>query len=332
MTEPMILVYLTVAIAFIFTFLNGFHDASNAIATIVSTRVLKPYQAVLWSSIFNFMAFFVFGLHVANMVGTGIVSPEIIDTGFIFSALIGAIIWNIITWYFGIPSSSSHALIGGLVGAALMKSGTHYLEYAGLIKVVVSIVLSPILGLILSMILMFIIVRIFFNYLPSHVDRWSRGLQLISSALLSLGHGGNDAQKTMGIIAVLLFSSHVLTGHFYIPMWVVISCYLVMALGTMMGGYRIVRTMGMKITKLKPVGGCSAETGSALTLFLATMLGIPVSTTHIVAGSIVGVGSFQRFSAVRWGVASQIVWAWILTLPASALVAALVEAVAMRVF
>ncbi len=332
MTEPMMLVYTTIIIAFIFTFLNGFHDASNAIATIVSTRVLKPYQAVLWSSIFNFMAFFVFGLHVANMVGTGIVSPEIIDTGFIFSALSGAIIWNIITWYYGIPSSSSHALIGGLVGAALMKSGTHYLEYAGLIKVVVSIVLSPILGLILSMTLMFIIVRIFFNHSPSHVDRWSRGLQLVSSAMLSLGHGGNDAQKTMGIIAVLLFSSHLLTGPFHIPMWVVISCYLVMALGTMMGGYRIVRTMGMKITKLKPVGGCSAETGSALTLFLATILGIPVSTTHIVAGSIVGVGSFQRFSAVRWGVASQIVWAWVLTLPASALVAALVEAVAMRVF
>jgi PiT family inorganic phosphate transporter len=332
MTEPLMLVYATIIIALFFNFLNGFHDASNAIATVVSTQVLKPYQAVLWSAIFNFLAFFVFGLHVATTVGTGIVSPHIIDTTFIFAALMGAIIWNIVTWYFGLPSSSSHALIGGLVGAAVMKSGTQYLEYAGLIKVIVSIVISPLLGLILSMFLMFLIFRLFHRFSPFQIDRWARGFQLVSSALLSLGHGGNDAQKTMGIIAVLLFSSHLLEGAFRIPFWVVISCYLVMALGTLMGGYRIVRTMGMKITKLKPVGGCSAETGSALTLFLATILGIPVSTTHIVGGSIVGVGVFQRFSAVRWGVASQIVWGWLLTMPAAAIVSALIELIGLKVF
>jgi PiT family inorganic phosphate transporter len=324
------LVLLTVFAALFFNFLNGFHDAANAIATVVSTQVLKPHQAVLWSAIFNFLAYFVFGLHVADTVGKGIVSPHIMDTMFIFSALMGAIIWNIITWYYGLPSSSSHALIGGLIGAALIKSGTHYLEYAGIIKTVVAIVLSPLLGMILALLMMYIIARIFFYYSPLQIDRWFRGFQLFSSALLSLGHGGNDAQKTMGIIAVLLFSSHLLVGKFYVPTWVVISCYSVMAIGTLFGGYRIVRTMGMKITKLKPVGGACAETGSALTLFLATILGIPVSTTHIVAGSIVGVGSLQRFSAVRWGVASQIVWAWVLTLPASAGVAALVEFVGLK--
>jgi PiT family inorganic phosphate transporter len=332
MIEPLLLVYITIIVALVFNFLNGFHDASNAIATIVSTQVLKPYQAVLWSAIFNFLAYFVFGLHVANTVGTGIVSPEIIDTTFIFSALMGAIVWNIITWYFAIPSSSSHALIGGLVGAALIKSGTHYLEFAGLIKVIISIVISPLLGMVMSMFFMFMIAKIFFHYSPFQIDRWFRGLQLFSSALVSLGHGGNDAQKTMGIIAVLLFSSHLLHGQFYIPKWIVFSCYGIMALGTLTGGYRIVRTMGMKITKLKPVGGCSAETGSALTLFLATILGIPVSTTHIVAGSIIGVGSLHRFSAVRWGVASQIVWAWVFTLPAAAIVSAIIEYLGLKFF
>lgn len=332
MAEHMIFIYFTIALAFFFNFLNGFHDASNAIATIVSTQVLKPHHAVLWSAMFNFLAFFVFGLHVANTVGTGIVAAHIIDTVFIFSTLSGAIIWNIITWYFGIPSSSSHALIGGLIGAALMKSGTHFLEWAGITKVIISIFISPLLGMFLGMLLMFLIARIFFHYSPYKLNKGFRGLQLISSALLSLGHGGNDGQKSIGIIAVLLFSSGLLSGEFYVPNWVVISCYVTMALGTLFGGYRIVRTMGMKITKLKPVGGCCAETGTALTLFLATMLGIPVSTTHIVAGSIVGVGSLERFSAVRWGVASQIVWAWVLTMPAAAIVAGLVEFVSLKVF
>jgi len=327
-----LLVGITIFAALVFNFLNGFHDAANAIATIVSTQVLKPHQAVLWSAVFNFLAYFVFGLHVADTVGRGIVEPQIMDTTFIFSALMGAIIWNIITWYYGLPSSSSHALIGGLIGAALIKSGTHYLEYAGIFKTVAAIVISPLLGMVLALVMMFVIAKIFFHYSPLQIDRWFRGFQLFSSALLSLGHGGNDAQKTMGIIAVLLFSSHLLTGKFYVPAWVIISCYLIMAIGTLFGGYRIVRTMGMKITKLKPVGGACAETGSALTLFIATSMGIPVSTTHIVAGSIVGVGSLQRFSAVRWGVASQIVWAWVLTLPASAGVAALVEFLGLRYF
>jgi PiT family inorganic phosphate transporter len=325
MTAALLLVYFTLAIALVFNFLNGFHDASNAIATIVSTQVLKPYQAVIWSAFFNFMAFFVFGLHVANTVGTGIVSSHIVDTQFIFAALSGAIIWNIITWYFGIPSSSSHALIGGLVGAAIARSGLHDLLWVGLTKTVVSIVISPLLGLVIAMFLMYGIARIFYHFAPYQIDRWFRAFQLFSSALLSLGHGGNDAQKSMGIIAILLFSAHLLKGSFYVPFWVVITCYATMAIGTFFGGYRIVKTMGMKITKLKPVGGACAETGSALTLFIATMLGIPVSTTHIVAGSIIGVGSFQRFSAVRWGVASQIVWAWVLTLPATAVVAAIIE-------
>ncbi len=329
MIEPLYLVYTTIAVALIFNFLNGFHDASNAIATIVSTRVLKPHQAVIWSAGFNFLAFFVFGLNVANMVGTGIVLPEIIDTPLIFSALVGTIIWNIITWYYGIPSSSSHALIGGLVGAALMKAGPHFLEYTGLFKVIIAIVLSPLLGMCLGLALMYIVARLFYDRPPYQMDRYFRGFQLLSSALLSLGHGGNDAQKSMGIIALLLFSAHLLDGQFYVPFWVVIVCYLTIALGTLFGGYRIVRTMGMKITKLKPVGGGCAETASALTLFLATVLGIPVSTTHIVAGSIVGVGSLRRFSAVRWGVARQIVWAWVLTLPATAFVAAIVEALSL---
>lgn len=327
LTEPLMFVYLTIAMVLIFNFLNGFHDASNAIATIVSTGVLKPHQAVIWSAIFNFLAYFVFGLHVAQTVGTGIVSPEVFDTMFLFSAIFGAIIWNLITWYFAIPSSSSHALIGGLVGATLVKAGPQYLEYTGLIKTMISIVVSPVLGMILSLLLMFLIARIFFNYAPFQMDRWFRSFQLLSSALLSLGHGGNDAQKSMGIIAVLLFKVHLLNAHFYVPFWVVVSCYFTMGVGTLFGGYRIVRTMGMRITKLKPVSGCCAETGSALTLFLATVLGIPVSTTHIVAGSVIGVGSLHRFSAVRWGVAGQMVWAWILTLPAAAVVAAMVEVI-----
>lgn len=325
LSEPIFLVYLTIFIALVFNFLNGFHDAANAIATVVSTQVLKPHQAVIWSALFNFLAYFVFGLHVANTVGTGIVSPEIINTPFIFSALMGAIVWNIITWYFGIPSSSSHALIGGLVGSALVKSGTQHLEYSGLFKTILAIFVSPVLGMIIALLLMFLTARLFFYRSPYQTDHWFRRLQLFTSALLSLGHGGNDAQKSMGIIAVMLFSSHFLSGKFYIPAWVIISCYLTMGFGTLFGGYRIIRTMGMKITKLKPVGGCCAELGTALTLFLATILGIPVSTTHIAAGSIIGVGSLHRFSAVRWGVAGQMVWAWVLTLPASAIVSAGIE-------
>ncbi len=325
MGHTLLIVYGLIAVTLVFNFLNGFHDAANAIATVISTQVLKPYQAVLWSAFFNFMAFFVFGLHVANMMGVGIVSPVIINNTFIFAALVGAIVWNLITWYFGIPSSSSHALIGGMVGAALVAAGPHYLEYAGLIKTILAIVISPLLGMLLSLLLMFITARVFFRYSPYKIDRWFRLLQLMSSALLSLGHGGNDAQKSMGIIAILLFSSGLIGAHFHVPFWVVITCYTTMAVGTFFGGYRIVKTMGTKITKLKPVGGCCAETGSALTLFLATILGIPVSTTHIVTGSIVGVGSLQRFSAVRWGIASQIVWAWVFTLPAAGIVAAVIE-------
>ena len=319
-------VYFTIGLTILFDFLNGFHDASNAIATIVSTQVLKPLQAVIWSASFNFLAFFIFGVHVATTIGTGIVVEQIITPSFILAALSGAIFWNLLTWYFGLPSSSSHALIGGLVGAALVKAGPHFLHWGGLAKIVASIVISPLLGMAVAMLLMFLVAKIFFYRSPYHVDHWFRGLQLFSSALLSLGHGGNDAQKSMGIIAVLLFSIQPKPAIFSVPFWVVITCYFAIALGTLFGGYKIVRTMGMKITKLKPVGGCCAETGSALTLFLATVLGIPVSTTHIVAGSIVGVGSLYRFSAVRWGVASQIVWAWIFTLPAAAFVAGIIEA------
>lgn len=325
MANQLLLVYFTIGLTLLFDFLNGFHDASNAIATVISTQVLKPYQAVIWAASFNFLAFFIFGLHVAGTIGTGIVAPQIINTTFILAALTGAIIWNLITWYFGIPSSSSHALIGGLIGAALTKAGIHSLEFVGLLKIIISIVISPLLGMLLSMLLMLLIARLFFYHPPYQIDRWFRRLQLVSSAMLSLGHGGNDAQKSMGIIAILLFSNHLIGNQFFVPFWVIIACYAMMAFGTLLGGYRIVRTMGMKITKLKPVGGASAEIGGALTLFFATFLGIPVSTTHTITGSIIGVGSLQSFSAVRWGVASQIVWAWILTLPAAAIVAAGME-------
>lgn len=317
------LVIVTIIVALIFDFLNGFHDAANSIATIVSTRVLKPHLAVLWAAFFNFIAFLFFGLHVANTIGTGLIDPSIVSVNMIFAALIGAILWNIITWYYGIPSSSSHALIGGLLGAGIAKAGgISPLKFVGIFKVLVAIVVSPLLGLIFGLLLMFIIARLFFNFTPHRIDGWFRKLQFISSAFISLGHGGNDAQKTMGIIAILLFSAGLLGDKFYVPLWVIVSCNFVIALGTFFGGWRIVRTMGMKITKLKPVSGFCAETASALTLFLATGLGIPVSTTHTITGSIVGVGSLNRSSAVRWGVARNIVWAWILTIPASGLVAA----------
>ncbi len=313
-----------VVVALIFDFINGFHDAANSIATIVSTRVLRPQYAVIWAAFFNFIAFLFFGLHVANTIGKGVVDPTIIDATVIFSALVGAIVWDLITWYYGIPSSSSHALIGGLAGAAVAKGGVVALNTAGITKIGISIILSPLLGFALAFIFMTAISIIFFKSTPRKVDGAFRIFQFVSASLYSLGHGGNDAQKTMGIIAVLLFSAGFIGPTFHVPVWVVLSCHTAMGLGTLFGGWRIVKTMGMKITKLKPVGGFCAETAGAATLFLATGLGIPVSTTHTISGSIMGVGAVQKFSAVRWGVAERIVWAWILTIPASAFVAALV--------
>lgn len=318
------LVIFTIVLALFFDFLNGFHDAANSIATIVSTRVLKPQFAVLWAAFFNFVAFFIFKLHVANTIGTGLIDPTIVDVPLIFAALTGAIFWNIFTWYFGLPSSSSHALIGGLLGAGIVKAGFAPLKIVGILKVFVAIILSPLLGMALGLIMIFITTWAFRNYTPRQNDYWFRKLQLVSSALISLGHGGNDAQKTMGIIAILLFSAGLLGETFYIPFWVVFSCYFVIALGTFFGGWRIVKTMGMKITKLKPMSGFCAETSSALTLFLATALGIPVSTTHTITGSIIGVGTLHGHNAVRWGIARQIVWAWVLTIPAAGLVSAVI--------
>jgi len=325
------LIIFTIFLALLFDFLNGFHDAANSIATIVSTRVLKPHWAVLFAAVFNFIAFLFFGLHVATTIGTGLVDPSVINTQVIFATLVGAIIWNIVTWYYGIPSSSSHALIGGLLGAGIAHAGLSPLQWYGISKVLLAIVLSPLLGMVIGSIMMYVTVRLFFYATPYHVDEWFRKLQFISAAFISLGHGSNDAQKTMGIIAILLFSGHLLGDHFYVPAWVVIVCNFVIALGTLFGGWRIVRTMGMKITKLKPVGGFCAETSSAMTLFLATILGIPVSTTHTITGAIIGVGSLNGTSAVRWGIARNIVWAWVLTIPASAIVAAAVWGV-MRLF
>jgi PiT family inorganic phosphate transporter len=322
MDVAIIFVIITIAIALIFDFLNGFHDAANSIATIVSTRVLKPHWAVLWAAFFNFIAFMFFHLQVANTIGTGLIDPHIVTISVVFSALIGAIFWNILTWYFGLPSSSSHALIGGILGAGIAKAGFTHVNVYGVTKVLVAIVISPFLGLMLGLLLMFLTSYIFHRFTPHKIEVWFRKLQLISSALISLGHGGNDAQKTMGIIAILLFSAGLLGEKFYIPIWVIISCNFVIALGTFFGGWRIVRTMGMKITKLKPIGGFCAETSSALTLFLATALGIPVSTTHTITGSIIGTGSLYGHQAVRWGVAKNIVWAWILTIPAAGLVSA----------
>lgn len=316
------LIIITIALAFLFDFLNGFHDAANSIATVVSTRVLKPQWAVLWATFFNFMAFFVFHTNVAMMVGAGLITPNIVDPLLIFAALLGAVFWNIFTWVYGLPSSSSHALIGGLVGAALMKGGFAPLKMGGILKVVSAIVISPLLGMILGLLFIFLTLLLFHRFTPKRIDGWFRKLQLVSSALISLSHGGNDAQKTMGIIALLLFSAGLLGDRFYVPFWVVISCYFVIALGTFFGGWRIVKTMGMRITKLKPVSGFCAETASALTISLATGLGIPVSTTHTITGAIIGVGTMEGYKAVRWGVARNIVWAWILTIPASGIVAA----------
>lgn len=310
-----------VALALIFDFMNGFHDAANSIATIVSTGVLKPGQAVVWAAFFNFVAIGVFHLKVAATVGKGIVAPEFVDHYVIFGALVGAIAWNVITWYYGIPSSSSHALIGGLIGAALAQTGSEPLQWAGIFKTAAFIVVSPILGMTLGALIMVAVSWLCFRTSPYRVDRLFRRLQLVSAALYSLGHGGNDAQKTMGIIWLLLITAGITTPE-HLPPWVIVSCYVAIALGTLFGGWRIVKTMGQKITKLKPVGGFAAETGGALTLFIASNFGIPVSTTHTITGAIVGVGAAQRARAVRWGIAGNIVAAWVLTIPAAAVMAA----------
>jgi PiT family inorganic phosphate transporter len=317
-----ILLFGLIGIALLFDLLNGLHDAANSIATVVSTRVLSPQVAVFWAAFFNFIAFLVFGQHVAATVGKGIISADIVDAQVIFGALMGAITWNLVTWGLGIPSSSSHALIGGLIGAGTSKAGISAIVWGGVGKTVAAIFLSPLIGMVLALVMVLITSWIFRRYTPAFVDRTFRRGQLISASLYSLGHGGNDAQKTMGIIAVLLYSQGLLHGEFHIPFWVVLSCQAAMGIGTLVGGWRIVHTMGSKITRLTPPQGFCAETGGAITLFLATIGGIPVSTTHTITGAIVGVGAARRMSAVRWSVASSIVVAWFVTLPAAAAVGA----------
>jgi PiT family inorganic phosphate transporter len=312
-----------IVLALLFDFMNGFHDAANAIATVVSTGVLKPQNAVLLAAFFNFLAILIFQLKVATTVGKGTIDPAVVDHYVVFGALVGAITWNLLTWYYGIPSSSSHALIGGLVGAAVAKAGTDSLISSGLIKTISFIVLSPLLGFLFGSMMMLIVSWLFVRSTPQRVDKWFRRMQLLSASMYSLGHGGNDAQKTMGIIWMLLIAAGASTASDPLPWWVITSCYAAIGLGTLFGGWRIVKTMGQKITKLKPVGGFCAETGGAMTLFLATAMGIPVSTTHTITGAIVGVGSSRKMSAVRWGVAGNIVWAWIFTIPASAFMAAI---------
>jgi PiT family inorganic phosphate transporter len=322
-----------VALAFLFDFMNGFHDAANSIATVVSTGVLKPGQAVVFAAFFNVVAIFIFHLSVAATVGKGIVLPGVVDTHVVFGALLGAITWNFITWYYGIPSSSSHALIGGIVGAAIAKSGVSSLISAGILKTIVFIFVSPLLGFLLGSLMMVLVAWVFRGFRPLKVDKWFRRLQLLSAGAYSLGHGGNDAQKTIGIIWMLLIATgYAGAADASPPMWVIVCCYSAIGFGTMFGGWRIVKTMGQKITKLKPVGGFCAETGGAITLFLATSMGVPVSTTHTITGAIVGVGATRRASAVRWGVAGNIIWAWILTIPASAFVAAVAYWVSLKLF
>ena len=322
-----------VALALVFDFMNGFHDAANSIATVVSTGVLRPGQAVVFAAFFNFIAIFVFHLSVAATVGKGIAAPGVVDVYVVFGALCGAITWNVVTWYYGIPSSSSHALIGGIVGAVLAKAGTGALITTGILRTVAFIFVSPLLGFVLGSLMMVLVAWICRRTAPARVDRWFRRLQLVSAGAYSLGHGGNDAQKTIGIIWMLLLATGYASATDHSPpTWTIVACYAAIGVGTMMGGWRIVKTMGQRITKLKPVGGFCAETGGALTLFIATGLGIPVSTTHTITGAIVGVGSVQRASAVRWGVAGNIVWAWVLTIPASGLVAALAYGVSRLLF
>ncbi|HEY4072437.1 MAG TPA: anion permease [Herbaspirillum sp.] len=321
-----------IVLALLFDFMNGFHDAANAIATVVSTGVLKPQTAVAMAAVFNLVAIFVFHeLTVAASVGKGTIDPAVVDHYVVFGALVGAIFWNFLTWHFGIPSSSSHALIGGLVGAAVAKAGTGSLIASGLIKIIIFIVLSPLLGFVLGALTMLLVSWIFVRSTPRKIDKWFRRGQLFSASMYSLGHGGNDAQKTIGIIWMLLIATGK-AGADTPPMWVILSCYAAISLGTLFGGWRIVKTMGQKITKLKPVGGFCAETGGAITLFVATALGVPVSTTHTITGAIVGVGASQKMSAVRWGVAGNIVWAWIFTIPASAFAAAIAWWIGTRLF
>ena len=315
------LVVVIIVIALVFDFLNGFHDAANSIATIVSTRVLSPKFAVIWAAFFNFVAFLIFGTHVANTIGKGIVHEEAVTYLVILSALVGACAWNLITWWLGLPSSSSHALIGGFAGAALIHYGTKALIWSGLSKILIFIVVAPLLGMAMAMAFSILVHWIVRFKSPWKVDKYFRRLQLVSAGFYSLGHGGNDAQKTMGIIAILLYKAGYLGDTFYVPFIVVISCHAAIALGTLFGGWRIVKTMGMRMTRLKPIGGFCAEGAGALTLFMVTFLGIPVSTTHTITGAIVGVGATNRLSAVRWGIAGRIVWAWVLTIPGSALIA-----------
>ena len=311
-----------IGVALLFDFLNGLHDAANSIATVVATRVLRPQLAVVWAAFFNFIAFAVFGLHVAQTVGTGIVNAGVVDGSVIFGALTGAIVWNVLTWWLGIPSSSSHALIGGLAGAGIAKAGIAAVVFSGLAVTALGIVLSPLLGFALAQLLVVIVSWVNRRATPYAVDRRFRILQLLSASMYSLGHGGNDAQKTMGIIAVLLFSQGMLGTEFHVPFWVVLSCQAAMGLGTLFGGWRIVHTMGSRITQLKPIQGFCAETGGAITLFIATGLGVPVSTTHTITGAIVGVGAARRATAVRWSVAQGIVVAWVITMPAAGIVGA----------
>jgi inorganic phosphate transporter, PiT family len=311
-----------VAVALVFDFLNGLHDAANSIATIVSTRVLRPQYAVAWAAFFNFIAFLFFGLHVAETLGVGIISANAVDPHVIFGALVGAIIWNLVTWWAGIPSSSSHALVGGLLGAGMAKAGFSAVVWGGVIKTGAAIVLSPFSGFVLALVLMLMVSWLFVRSTPYAVDHFFRYAQFVSASFYSLGHGGNDAQKTMGIIAVLLYSQGMLGPTFYVPFWVVITCQAALGLGTLIGGWRIVKTMGSKITRLTPVQGFCAETGGAITLFAATWMGIPVSTTHTITGSIIGVGAARKMSDVRWNVASNIVFAWVITMPASGIMAA----------
>ncbi|WP_405041513.1 anion permease [Phenylobacterium sp.] len=320
---PLLIFLIVVALAF--DFLNGLHDASNSIATIVATRVLPPFAAVAWAAFFNFIAFLFFGLHVAKTVGAGLIDPNLITDGLIFSALMGAIVWNLLTWWAAIPSSSSHALIGGLVGSGLAKAGTDAVIWAGLNKTLAAIVLSPGTGFLLALLLVLLVSWTFIRFTPFAVDGVFRKMQFVSASLYSLGHGGNDAQKTMGIIAALLIAHGMgpASGEFHVPLWVVLSCQAAMALGTLFGGWRIVQTMGSRITRLTPMQGFCAETGGAITLFAATSLGVPVSTTHTITGAIIGVGAARRISAVRWGIARRIVTAWVITIPAAAAIAAL---------
>ncbi len=321
-----------ILLALMFDFMNGFHDAANAIATVVSTGVLKPQQAVMMAALFNFIAVLVFQLKVATTVGKGTIDPSVVDHYVVFGALVGAIAWNLLTWYYGIPSSSSHALIGGLVGAAVAKAGTGSLIASGLIKTLSFIVLSPLLGLLFGSLMMLLVSWLFVRSTPLRIDKWFRRLQLVSASMYSLGHGGNDAQKTMGIIWMLLIASGFSAAGDPLPLWVIISCYVAISMGTLFGGWRIVKTMGQKITKLKPVGGFCAETGGAITLFLATGLGIPVSTTHTITGASGGVGSSRKMSAVRWGVAGNILWAWVFTIPASAFISAIAWWIGTQIF